>query len=665
MTTIQALPLARALAVPGPVWGRCPEREDDRSGRPPQRAGWRGGVPRLRRIATAAQREADRWAAPAPDNRRSARAALAAALRREGLQGEALIRALGAVAATAAATLGCQPFPTQLFAAAALLDNRMAEMATGEGKTLAIGLAAAVAGLAGMPVHVITANDYLAARDAEQLAPLYAALGLSSAHLAPGQPPDAKRATYACDIVYATAKELAFDYLRDRLATGPLQEVERAAAVLAGGSGAAAPAMRGLCFALLDEADSILLDEAEVPLILSRAVPHAARRAFLWQALAIARPLQAGRDFLLHIAERRVELTPEGNARLADSTQRLGGPWRRSRWRREAVTTALAGLHLYHRDGHYLVRDGRIELLDEVTGRSAAGRVWSRGLQTVVEMKEGLTPTPETQTLTQITFQRFFLRYWRLGGISGTLLEARAELRSVYGAAVVPVPLHRPSRRIDRPPRFFADDAARLAAACEQVRRLQAAGRPVLVGTDSVADSLRLGELLQAAGVAHRVLNALQDASEAEIVGLAGGAGRVTVATRMAGRGTDIALDDAARAAGGLHVLSLQHNPSRRLDRQIAGRAARQGDPGSAESWLLPSYSTLSPPSRPPMLIAWIRKSAFLRAVGTRLQRGGALRWAWRLAQRREERRRAAMRAVLLRQQIESQRRLSFAGVLD
>ncbi len=663
-TTLHSLPIARALPVPGPVWGACPER-DDSDNPPPRAAGWRGGAAGCRRVAAAAAGQVAAWQALAPAAKPAALSALAAGLRRDGLRGESLAGALGAVAATAAATLGQQPYATQLFAAAALLDNRMAEMATGEGKTLAIALAAAVAALAGMPVHVITANDYLAGRDAGQLAPFYAALGLTSAHLAPDQPPDAKRATYRRDIVYATAKELAFDYLRDRLAVGPLHDVERAAAGLGGGSAAPAPAMRGLCMALLDEADSILLDEAEVPLILSRAAPHAARRAFLWQALAVARTLQAEADFVLQGAERRVELTAAGDARLAESTGRLGGPWRRSRWRREVMATALAGLHLFHRDTHYLVRDDRVELLDEVTGRTAAGRVWSRGLQTIVEMKEGLPPSPETETLTQITFQRFFRRYWRLGGISGTLREARAELRRVYGATVVQVPLNRPGRRVDLPPCLFADEPARLAAACARVRALQAAGRPVLVGTDSVGDSHAFGEVLQRAGVAHRVLNALQDTNEAEIVAQAGHAGRITVATRMAGRGTDIALDDAAREAGGLHVLSLQHNPSRRLDRQLAGRAARHGDPGSAESWLLKTYSTLSGHRGGPMLGAWIRRSAFLGDAGVRLHRSIVLRGVVRWTQWREERRRAAVRALLLRQHQESQRRLSFAGRLD
>ena len=663
MTTPDSMPIAQAIALPGPVWGACPERAEDSQDAPRRGTAWRGAA-RCRRLADAAMRHAAQWQTTAALDRPAALAALGSALRRDGLQGEALSRALGAVAATADTVLGQRPYPSQLFAAAALLENRMAEMATGEGKTLAIALAAAVGALAGIPVHVITANDYLAGRDAEQLAPLYAALGLASAHLAADQAPDAKRETYSHDIVYSTAKELAFDYLRDRLATGPLHDVERAAAALAGGA-AAAPMMRGLCFALLDEADSILLDEAEVPLILSRAVPHAARRAFLWQALAVARQLDAEQHFVLVAGERRVELTALGEEQIGLLTDRLGGPWRRLRWRREAITTALTGLHLQQRDAQYLVRDGRIDLLDEVTGRVAPGRVWSRGLHTIVEMKEGLAPTPETETLTQITFQRFFLRYWRLGGISGTLLEARAELRSVYHADVVQVPLHRPGRRVELAPCLFADDASRFAAACERVRALQSAGRPVLVGTDSVADSHAFSERLTQAGVAHRVLNAVQDANEADIVARAGEAGCVTVATRMAGRGTDIVLDAAARAAGGLHVLSLQHNPSRRLDRQLAGRAARQGDPGSAESWLLPAYSLLRQPAGPPKLRAWNPTSAFLGPSAVPPPRSPALRWRVRWAQWREERRRAALRALLLRQHVESQRRLSFAGRSD
>ena len=303
---------------------------------------------------------------------------------------------------------------------------------------------------------------------------------------------------------------------------------------------------------------------------------------------------------------------------------------------------------------HYVVRDGAIELLDEITGRIADGRVWSRGLHTVVALKEGLSPADETDTVAQITFQRFFQRYWRVAGISGTLLEARGELREALGAGVVRIPLHRPSVRRTLPPRVFADADARWAAVCERVAALQAGGRPVLVGTDSVGESHALSLCLQAAGVAHRVLNALNDADEAAIVAQAGQAGRVTVATRMAGRGTDIELDAAARAAGGLHVLSCQRNPSRRLDRQLFGRAGRQGDPGSGEAWHLVRFSGLVDGPATDNLSVWtsIHSSGAVRLV----QAGRAL------TQWREERRRTALRRELLAQDKRWERRLSFAG---
>ena len=577
-------------------------------------------------------------------------------LRREGMAPAAVAQALGIVSACAAQILGQTPRDTQRLAAAALLDLRMAEMATGEGKTLALALAAAVAALAGMPVHVVTANEYLAARDAAQLTPLFSALGLRAAALpASRDGGDAmRRAIYAHDIVYATARELAFDFLRDRLALGARRPAEHQAAALAG-TPAPQPLMRGLCVALLDEADSILLDEADVPLILSRSVPQAARRAFLWQALALARQLEPQRDFTVDAAERQATLSAAGEARVAALAAPLGGPWQRPRYRREAVAIALTALHACCRDEHYVVRDGAIELLDEVTGRIATGRVWSRGLHTVVALKEGLIPPAETDTVTQTTFQRFFQRYWRLAGLSGTLLEARTELRQVFGARMVRIALHVPSRRVDLPPRVFDSQAARWATVCERVTALSAAGRPVLVGTDSVADSQALSQCLHAAGIAHRVLNALHDAEEAAIVAEAGRTGCVTVATRMAGRGTDIGLDDAARAAGGLHVLSCQNNPSRRLDRQLAGRAGRHGETGSTETWFFQRISCPAPEGEVDTLSGW--KSKLVRRSPARLL--NMIR-CW--SQWREERRRAAWRSELLRQDRHWDQRLPFAG---
>ena len=301
---------------------------------------------------------------------------------------------------------------------------------------------------------------------------------------------------------------------------------------------------------------------------------------------------------------------------------------------------------MYHRNEHYVVRDEAIELLDDVTGRIAPGRIWSRGLHTVVALKEGLKPPDDTETVAQMTFQRFFQRYWRLCGISGTLREASPELKAVYGARVIPIALHQASRRRTLAPRRFANTVALMDAVAERVHELSSVGRPVLVGTDSVADSLHLSQCLQQRGVEHQLLNALNDAEEAPIVANAGRAGRVTVATRMAGRGTDIELDDAARAAGGLHVLCCQNNSSHRLDRQLAGRAGRHGDPGSAELWSLHA----------PVGAAW-----WVSGLG---------RWlpAWVLLaptrglQWREERRRRLLRRSLLEQDLHWEKRLSFAG---
>jgi preprotein translocase subunit SecA len=273
----------------------------------------------------------------------------------------------------------------------------------------------------------------------------------------------------------------------------------------------------------------------------------------------------------------------------------------------------------------------------------------------VVALKEGLTPPAETDTVAQTTFQRFFQRYWRVAGLSGTLLEARRELRDVLGARVVRIPLHAPCLRRALPPRVFDTEPARWLAVCERIDALRMAGRPVLIGTDSVGDSQALSQCLQAAGIAHRVLNALHDADEAAIVAQAGHAGQVTVATRMAGRGTDIELDEAARAAGGLHVLSCQDNPSRRLDRQLAGRAGRHGDIGSEEAWIL---RRISDPAIHPVtgtLSAW--RSPLDSPMPPRL--AFAMR---RWSQWREELRRSALRRELLQQDRHWEQRLSFAG---
>lgn len=655
-----------ALPRPGPRWGNCPLRSDDEAGGLSARgldpriwpalpawlpASWMHAWHRPW-LRTVRARIAQHRLQAGPASSTAAFDALAAdtrlTLRREGLTRDALVQGLALVSLAIERAFDKRPHDTQLMAAAMLLDQRGAEMATGEGKTLAMAMAASVAALAGVPVHVVTANDYLAERDARDLQALWSLLGLRTAHIAPGQTPAQRREVYAQDIVYATGKELAFDHLRDGLAQA--------------GSGHETPVMRGLCLALLDEADSILLDEAVVPLIISAQVREtpahtAQRRALWWQAWQLSQALQAPDDFVPEPHGKGVHLTQAGQARLAELAAPLKGVWRRARLREEMMRLALSARHTLHLDQHYLLRDQSVHLLDTLTGRVAVGRVWSQGLQTLVELKEGCPPSPATHTLAQITFQRFFQRYWRLGAISGTLMEARAELAAVHGLPVRRVPTRLPSRRQTWPTRLFDTEEARWQAAAERAAVLQAQGRPVLIGTDCVRDSEQLSAHLTRAGVAHTVLNARQDAQEAAIVAQAGQPGRVTVSTRMAGRGTDIHLDERALAAGGLHIIHCQRNESPRMDRQLLGRCARQGQTGSTETWLCAVLSGERPSTPPHKLLRWTSiATCALPARSILMARLRLTLHQWAQSQRQ-----AALRLMLLEQDREWERQRQLA----
>jgi preprotein translocase subunit SecA len=345
------------------------------------------------------------------------------------------------------------------------------------------------------------------------------------------------------------------------------------------------PVLPGLRLAIVDEADSILLDEATLPLIL--AAPGAPVPVDAYgRAMDISRRLQRGRDYQVQSRPRHAALTDAGRAEVARAVEAAGQVLRPVRRAHELVEAALTARLLMARDRDYAVTGGRLQLIDEVTGRIADGRQWTGPLQAMVELKEGLPPSAPSRTAAQITYQRFFPRYLQVSGMSGSLRDARRELHVLYDGRVCRVPLARPDRRRWLGERCFADAARRDAALVDRVRTVAGSGRPVLIGTDSVAASHRVSERLRAAGVAHRVLNAVQDADEAALIAEAGRAGAVTVATNIAGRGTDIRLDEAARAAGGLHVIAAMRNRSRRIDRQLVGRAARHGDPGSAERLL-------------------------------------------------------------------------------
>jgi preprotein translocase subunit SecA len=474
-------------------------------------------------------------------------------------------------------------------AARALLDQRLVEMDTGEGKTLAIALAAAVAALAGTPVHVVTANDYLARRDAEGLAPFYARLALDAGWIGQAMDMGERRAAYACHVTYCTAKELAFDYLRDRLLhPEDLSPLERS---LREASAAQPPVLRGLCMAILDEADTILIDEARVPLILSQPAGGLAEELFLRRAFGLAQRLQQGLHWTLDGTQPR--LTDAARARLqawpADAHPLLGHPQHRA----GTLELAIQAVHLLQRDREYVVRERAIHLVDENTGRTAPGRAWSRGLHQLVEIKEGVPLTRRNETLTQITFQRFFVRYLRLAGISGTLRGSGGELRAVYGLGLVRVAPRTP-RQVQRgPTRLFAASGELWQAVAERAAALLAQGRAVLVGTESVQQSEALASVLRERGLQPVVLNARQDREEGEVIGRAGEPARLTVATSMAGRGADIPLAPEVLARGGLHVILCQLNASPRIDRQFLGRAGRQGQPGSCERWIALDFPLL------------------------------------------------------------------------
>ena len=509
-------------------------------------------------------------------------------LQTDGLSQAAIARSFAIVREVAGRELGYRHYDVQLIGGWIMLEGMLAEMHTGEGKTLTATLPACTAALNGIPVHVVSVNDYLVTRDAEEMGPVYRALGLTVGTITEEMDPDARRKAYACDITYCSNKQLVFDYLKDKLALGSgdpglklkLESLHtdrpRMEKLL----------LRGLYFAVIDEADSVLIDEARTPLILSAQGQSQEQIKVCRQALFLAGQLHQGVDFMLHPRERQLELLERGERRLTEIAEPLGGLWNGERRRRELVNQALSAKHLFIRDKHYLVRDEKIQIIDEHTGRVMADRAWERGLHQMIECKENVELTSNRETLARISYQRFFRRYLRLGGMSGTLEEVRGELWSVYGLGVVTVPTNRPVLRTRRPDRTYRRAVQKWTAIVKRIGAVHARGRPVLVGTGSVEDSERLSRLLKKVKLEHQVLNALQDESEAEIIACAGEKGGITVATNMAGRGTDIKLGPGVKELGGLHVISTERNIARRIDRQLAGRSARQGDPGSYEAIL-------------------------------------------------------------------------------
>ena len=505
-------------------------------------------------------------------------------LRCQGLRTNLVGQSFALIREISGRSLGMRHHDCQLQGGWILLQGLVAEMQTGEGKTLTATLAAGTAALAGVPTHVLSVNDYLTQRDAETMLPIYRRLGLSVGTIIAGMDLDARRQAYACDITYCTNKELVFDYLKDRITLGNRTgELRLAMEHLYGDdSRSQRLLLRGLCFAIIDEADSVLIDEARTPLIISGPVQGGDEPRMIHQALELSKDLQENVHYQLMATERRITLTDKGKAHLREVAPSLGGLWNATIRREELITQALTARYLFYRDEHYLLQDGKVVIIDEYTGRSMPDRSWSRGLHQLIEAKEGCELSLQRDPLARISYQRFFQRYLHLSGMTGTGSEVRRELWSVYKLRVVRVPTHRNVVRKELPDRFYPHMEAKWQALVKEVTQLAKDGRPVLIGTRTLAVSEQLSEHLQQAGLAHSLLNARQNAEEAEIIARAGERGRITIATNMAGRGTDIHLGEGVDALGGLHVILTERHDARRIDRQLIGRCARQGDPGSS-----------------------------------------------------------------------------------
>lgn len=512
-------------------------------------------------------------------------------------------------------TLGLRHFDVQMVGGMTLHEGRISEMRTGEGKTLVATLPAYLNAIEGKGVHVVTVNEYLASRDANWMRPLYEGLGLTVGVIASGQSPEDKRAAYAADITYGTNNEFGFDYLRDNMAFSPEGRVQRA-----------------LSFAIVDEVDSILIDEARTPLIISGpADDHSERYKAIngiIPKLTEAKMAEDGESFeveghyLLDEKNRSVELTELGHefieAELADMElldvgDSLYNPANLALFHH--VNAGLRAYTLFQRNVHYIIQDGQIVIVDEHTGRTMPGRRWSEGLHQAVEAKEGLEIQPESQTLASTTFQNYFRLYDRLSGMTGTADTEAYEFRQIYGLDVVVIPTNVPVKRIDHNDLVYMTMEEKFEAIVADVIAERDRGRPVLVGTASVEASEVLSQFLEKEGIQHNVLNAKQHEREAPIIAEAGRPGAITIATNMAGRGTDIMLGgnwqaevaeldaptdaqiesiqtdwqarhDAVLEAGGLHIIGSERHESRRIDNQLRGRSGRQGDPGSSRFFL-------------------------------------------------------------------------------
>lgn len=502
-----------------------------------------------------------------------------------------LPEAFGLVCVSAYRVLQLRPYDVQLAGGVVMHQGALAELATGEGKTLTASLPVCLNALTGKGVHVTTVNDYLAKRDAEWMTPIYTMLGLTVGALQMQMPEQERFQAYRSDITYGTASEFGFDFLRDRLKTS-------------GDKGQAAPfwapwlttaqfnnqpmdpkVQREHNFALVDEADNIFIDEARTPLIISaptRVATPEEQVVYHW-ADKIAQSMVLNEHYTLDEKKQKIELTDVGRQVARYSNPPVGQHSHAMDKLHEHIERGLQAHHRFRRDQHYMIEKDKVVIIDEFTGRRMPDRHWREGLHQAVEAKEGVPISLAADHAAQITFQSYFRLYKKLAGMTGTAWQNFLEVRRVYKIWVVPVPTNRPVIREQWPDRVFPTEEVKFHQVVDEVIRLRELGRSVLIGTRSVEKSEYLSKLLNQASIDHQVLNARQHEREAQIVALAGARGRVTIATNMAGRGTDIKPEEEVIRAGGLHVIGTERHEALRIDRQMAGRSGRQGDPGSCQ----------------------------------------------------------------------------------
>ncbi|MBW1788976.1 MAG: prepilin peptidase [Deltaproteobacteria bacterium] len=486
-------------------------------------------------------------------------------------------------------TLGLLPYPVQVMGALALYRGYLAEMATGEGKSLTACLPSVLAAWTGRPFHFVTVNDYLANRDAVEMRPFYAFCGVSVGYVMSEMDPKERRVNYDKGVVYTTLKELVADFLRDRLILGALHDPSRRLLRQQLQPRLRDPGnvvLKGLDTAIVDEADSVLIDEAVTPLIISRNQENRPLIEACETAHHIAGFFSLGQDYLVDRRYKEITLTKEGFRKLEERSQMLQGLWRGPGRREELVKQALTAREFYKRDQQYVVQEEKVAIVDEFTGRLMPNRTWRHGLHQAVEAKEGLAVNDPSETLARLSFQRFFRFFRKLSGMTGTAQEASAELWHIYKLPVLTIPTNKPCIRKVLPDAVFSGTAKKWEAVVQTIEMWHQSGRPVLVGARSVQDSEKLAAMLTKKGLEYNLLNAVRHKEEARIVAAAGEQNRITISTNMAGRGTDIKLGRGVVEMGGLHVIATERNESGRIDRQLFGRCARQGDPGSAQAFM-------------------------------------------------------------------------------